>query len=286
MPNCNVCSSTNLIGVSQQRGYSVYRCSVCGFCFADCAEKQLSSLSTNYNESYFDPFISRDLAPSWQALYQGTLSEMEASALGRKLLDTGCGTSYFGIVAKAQGWDVSVIDGSAYAVEYLSREFGMKGAVADLNQGNAIRDAFGDCIQFDVINSFHVIEHLSQPRDYLIGCHEALRPQGLLRLAFPFCSRFRVSVHQAAYCIGLANHPYNFGLPDHVSYFNKRSIIRLLKEVGFSVLSVRYDGYKTFDDLVSLEQAIDLEVPSGEWSMLENLCFRESATIDIWILWR
>lgn len=165
----------------------------------------------------------------------------------------------FAPLAKEMGWEAWVIDGSAYAVDILTSRYGLRGAPADLNAPDAIPSALGLDCSFDVINSFHVIEHLKTPKQYLVGCRNALVTGGVLRLGLPFYPRRRIFVHELAYRMKIAHHPFNFGLPDHVSYFDERTICALLQEVGFDVLEVARGGY------VSWENVIDKASESGNW---------------------
>jgi len=162
------------------------------------------------------------------------------------------------------------------SVELLCKKYGLLGAAADLNAREAISTAFGkDCL-FDAVNSFHVIEHLHHPKDYLLGCYDALVPRGVMRLGLPFYPSQRIRNHELAFRLGLANHPYNFGLPDHVSYFDRPTICRLMGDVGFELLDVRKTAFTSVHQIVEA---------AGRGNWLRNTTCRLALACDPLLRW-
>jgi len=64
---------------------------------------------------------------------------------------------------------------------------------------------------YDVIWTFHVIEHLSNPLHFIRSAAAALEQNGLFYLGLPFYSRGRILSHQFLYKIGIANYPSGSG---------------------------------------------------------------------------
>jgi SAM-dependent methyltransferase len=249
MPACNICRSERIRHCGNQKGWGIYGCRDCGFHFA--AQCDATAEVPHYEESYFDAFIDRDQGSDFLGFYRSILDRLAAISPGRRLLDAGSGTSLFSATAKAMGWDARAIDGSAAAVAFLARRHEIDAVVVDLNQNNSIRPALGSAVQFDAINSFHVIEHLRNPRGYLESCFDVLTPGGVLHLGLPFYPWGRVQWHEMLRGIGLANHPFNFNLPDHVAFFDGKTIRALLNTVGFSVCDFRKTAFWSLHNVLN-----------------------------------
>jgi len=82
---------------------------------------------------------------------------------------------------------------------------------------------------FSAITMIELIEHLKDPKSVIETCYKLLKPNGLL-------------VIQTANMEGLQakrlKDKYNYFLPGHLSYFSKRNLTMLLKEVGFDYVKV------------------------------------------------
>jgi SAM-dependent methyltransferase len=246
MKTCSVCTETDRRRVGEQSGWAVWECEKCAFHYAT---PEADATHPNYSEDYFDAFICRDDSEEWRQFYKATLKTIRRHSPGSRLLDAGSGASMFSPTAHREGWEVTAIDGSTAAIDYLKKTFGINAHVADLNQRDALTNALGSRCHFDAVNSFHVIEHLANPGDYLEGIYEALVPGGCLHLGLPIYPWHRFRVHEALLRVGLANHHFNLGLPDHVAFFDKRTIGMLLKRIGFRVLSVERCGYVSLLDI-------------------------------------
>ena len=85
-----------------------------------------------------------------------------------------------------------------------------------------------------VIVSFEVIEHLFQPKDFLLACAAALPPGGLLIFTTPNLKGFDIGT--------LGRHSENVTGPNHLNYFHPASLELLLRKCGFAVLEVLTPG--------------------------------------------
>lgn len=118
----------------------------------------------------------------------------------------------------------------------------------------------------DVITNFELIEHLFAPVDFIRYCARVLSRNGLLIITTPNIKGFDLMV--------LGEHSENIVAPQHLNYFNPRSIARLLESCGMSVVEVLTPG-KLDADIVrtkALGGVIDLadqpflrEVLVNEW---------------------
>lgn len=87
--------------------------------------------------------------------------------------------------------------------------------------------------KIDVMASFEVIEHLLEPKQFVLKCASLLTKGGLLVLSTPNCKGFDVaSLREKSHSID----------PEHVVVFNTDSIATLLESCGFKVLERRTPG--------------------------------------------
>ena len=96
-----------------------------------------------------------------------------------------------------------------------------------LIQGNALYLPFGGKV-FDVVIATAVIEHLSQPQRFVMGCHRLLRQGGLMVITTPapFFERVATAIGH---------------LPEegHNQTFNLRQLGQLFLDSGFQILEAQ-----------------------------------------------
>ncbi len=105
----------------------------------------------------------------------------------------------------------------------------------------------------DVVTAFELIEHLFNPRDFLVRCHELLNEGGLLIMTMPNVHGFDIMT--------LAEESNYVCAPAHLNYFNPESIEGMITKNGFEVLEITTPG-KLDAELVrkkALEKRISLE---------------------------
>jgi SAM-dependent methyltransferase len=91
----------------------------------------------------------------------------------------------------------------------------------------------------DALCAFEVIEHLFEPREFLLTAHRILRPRGVLMLSCPNVRGFDFEV------LGLEN-AGNIGL-EHINMFHPESLKNLLEDCGFQVLTWHTPGHLDAD---------------------------------------
>ena len=97
---------------------------------------------------------------------------------GARLLDVGCGSGAFLVLARAAGWSVQGLDFDPVAVQGARRQ-GLEVHHGGLEQVANQQDSY------DWITCSHVIEHVHEPVQWLRGMYALLRPGGTLWLQTP-----------------------------------------------------------------------------------------------------
>jgi SAM-dependent methyltransferase len=239
---CTLCAARDTIRYMEAYNHEIISCQKCGFLFA----VPLSNApAPRYDEEYFDDFILRDEQNTLLPHYDNILRKAETLSSGRRMLDAGCGTGGFMDAARNKGWAPRGVDGSSAAIKYVVDKRCIDASVVDLNSFILPKDAY------DFVNSFHVIEHLSNPSHFLTQLHSTLVPGGLLSLGLPFYKKERIWLHYAIHKMRLANHPYDFNLPDHISYFSPKTLCSAVHRYGFDVIELWYDARVDYASLAA-----------------------------------
>ncbi|GAB6145784.1 hypothetical protein JCM12294_32230 [Desulfocicer niacini] len=153
-----------------------------------------------------------------------------------KILDIGCATGTFLNVAKIRGWEVTGIDVSEWACNYLKQN-GFQNIFCTDIENVDFKDDY-----FDVININHTLEHVLDPIKTLKCINRVLKPGGLLLIEVPNEKLF----------------PFNYKiinmfLPTHISkrhtshshfcLFTPKSLKHALKLAEFNIQIFREEGF-------------------------------------------
>ncbi len=90
-----------------------------------------------------------------------------------------------------------------------------------------------ESIDVDVIVSFNVIEHVHNPVKFITSAYSVIREGGVLYLSMPSRDDILLNLVSDSYA-------KFFYQTSHLFYFNKASIMWLLKEIGFEIISLEY----------------------------------------------
>ncbi len=163
-----------------------------------------------------EPYLSPITIKSYNAL----LDEFEKFRSTGKILDVGCGAGFFLEQAKKRGWEVHGTEYSEAAIN-VCEEKGI-----NMKHGQLVASRFGET-KFDVITSFEVIEHINNPNEDLSHIQKLLKSGGLF-----YCTTPNFNSAQRYYL----GQDYNvIGYPEHLTYYTKKSLNRLVKSHGFSL---------------------------------------------------
>src|SRR5205807_2973484 len=86
---------------------------------------------------------------------------------------------------------------------------------------------------FDVIASFHVLEHVDSPRSFIHAAAERLKPGGLMVIETP-------NIDSLPY--KLMRSQWRQFIPEHYFFFDKHSITRLFADCGLKTNDVQSIG--------------------------------------------
>jgi SAM-dependent methyltransferase len=142
-----------------------------------------------------------------------------------RLLDVGCGPGDFVLLAQKAGWHARGIEVSNTQVEYARSHGADVTLVPDFT-------AYQCEETYDVITFNHVLEHVPEPKAYLMRAIHLLGPQGILLIAVPNYGGVSRRIFQQYWT--------HLDLPRHIFHYNPTNLTRMLRQLGCDVLQVSY----------------------------------------------
>ena len=237
---CNLCGAddTKLVALIDQ--LRIVRCNRCGLTYVN-PRYQESELQQIYTESYYDhdgivnglEFFGYDDyvadEENIKLTFAGRLKTIEKLASPGRLLDIGCATGFFLSLARDQGWQVVGTEVSSFSAGYARDKLGL-----DVRLG-ALRSLGFEDGSFDTVTMWDVLEHVTDPMAELKEVARVLRTGGILSIITPDAGSLVARV------LGNRWEEYR-RVREHVYFFSRRTLSRMLGEVGFEVLKVESAG--------------------------------------------
>ncbi|MGV6861920.1 MAG: class I SAM-dependent methyltransferase [Putridiphycobacter sp.] len=181
------------------------------------------------------------------------IEELTVNTQNKRFIDIGCGEGWALDFFKTKGWDVLGLDYSEFGInkqnEHCLNDF-VKGDIYEnidslINKGEI----------FDVVYLGHVFEHLLDPILMLNKIKKIISPKGILVINVPNdFSKFQEYLFKN----NKVSRQYWISIPDHISYFNRKSLKNFL-------LANDYDELKAISDF-----SIDLNLLNTNTNYIDN----------------
>ena len=224
MAPCLLCGGEDVRSLFVKGGKTFVRCAACRLEWLDpmpTPEEIERYYEWAYREGIYAPYA--EASDIRRLIAEHRLVVIRPLARAGRWLDVGCATGHFLEAALGAGMDAEGLDVSPGAVA-IARHRG-------LTVHQARVEDFEPAAPYDTITAFDVIEHLLDPRAFLDRLRRWLAPGGTLVLTLPDVG--------SIYPRLLMGRWWFYYLPsDHLYYFDRRTITRLLRERGFSFLRV------------------------------------------------
>lgn len=226
-PRYEMEKDTNLIDKFRASGdelliYQLVRCRLCEFRYVT---PRLSAelIHAGYTQGDDPAYVSQIRAR--ERTFADSLEQIER-AVGRKgrLLDVGTAAGAFVAAARDRGWDAEGCEPNAWLAEWGTRHYGIR-----VRNGDVLQLQYEEG-SFDVITLWDVIEHTTQPQLVLQRCSELIRPGGVLIVNYPDIGSW------IAQTLGRR---WPFLSSVHLSYFDRRTMTRMLERTGYRVHSAK-----------------------------------------------
>ncbi|MGA8431941.1 MAG: class I SAM-dependent methyltransferase [Candidatus Sulfotelmatobacter sp.] len=217
-PACHLCGAATR--ASRFARYCI--CQSCGLVQADRApsDAELAHYYTDAFEVNHDNYlqsVARRAGPE--------LDWLEGFVPGGRLLEVGCSWGKFMDVARDRGWKVSGVELSAKSSTSARNDLQL-----DVFTGKLEDSPFVGTQAFDLVISWHVIEHVPDPLSFLRACRSCLRPGGYLVLKTPNVASLVARLNRGA---------WSWANPvSHLVLFSPKTLGNALEKSGFQVKQV------------------------------------------------
>jgi len=226
---CYVCKERTALPYTKKNGCELFRCSTCGLIFVYPLPQSTEAI---YEQDYFEGategfgYLSYDtdkepMIPAFKKYLRHIYAALPAKG---KLLDVGAATGFFVGLAGEAGFDAEGVDISDHAASHgRAKGLSIRTGVIDDMSGH-----------FDAITMLDVIEHVPDPRAVLSKAAALLTSGGVLVINTPDVGSFVARI--------CGRYWHAIIPPEHLYYFNRTNMRRLLEEVGFEVAMVTTIG--------------------------------------------
>jgi 2-polyprenyl-3-methyl-5-hydroxy-6-metoxy-1,4-benzoquinol methylase len=210
------------------RGFKIYRCQNCSLIFVNPRE----DIVQIYNQDYFYGathgygFVNYEedkIASKGYLIKYLRWFKRLGFTKGAKLLDVGAANGFFVSLAESFGYEAVGVELSKEAVHWAQQ---LNRAVIE---SNALEISLED--KYDIITVLDVLEHLPNPEDFLVKIKKNLNDSGILVLNVPNSGSLFAKL------CGRSWHSYI--PPEHLFYFNRKSLTHALTSNGYKILKVR-----------------------------------------------
>lgn len=203
-------------------GRPLLRCRACGHSFLHVGAPE--TIEAAYNDHAYagfreDPIFRREVH---RIIVEDIAPRVPAPA---RILDVGCGNGEFLALARDAGYRGVGVDVSEAAGE-ICRGRGLDARIGDFRGDGVI----GPGETFDLVTFWDVVEHLPDPRSFLVRAHQLLSPGGHVLIKTPLLSP--ASVRLAATVPRLAGALLQ--VPSHIQFFRRAGLAALLDGAGFA----------------------------------------------------
>lgn len=229
---CPICSKTNFVFFIKVKSHVIRKCQHCGLVALDhgLSSKQIHS---QYRHNYFKNTVSGigylDYLKAEKGLRNTARQRISRLSKylvpGIKLLDVGTGMGFFLSECKKSNITAEGVETSEEGVSYVKNTLHLPVTESSIEKYNPKK-------KFDVITAWDVIEHLPNQKFCLGKVSKLLKDNGYFIFSTGDISSFVARIS------GKYWHLYN--LPDHLFFFSKKTIVSLLENNGFSVVSLSY----------------------------------------------
>jgi SAM-dependent methyltransferase len=227
---CPVCHAEKFTPRFAIKGMTIESCSGCGLIVQN-PQPSDDQLAAIYGTNYFIGSSENDrLGAQFDLVKRATASlqldeiaayfaRLRRGAGALTLLEIGCGHGNMLLEARNRSYDVHGLEYSPDAAHIANRKLG-----ADLVRVGALSENTFPEQSFDVCILADVIEHVRDPVGLLKIVRRILKPEGVVFIATPSTDSWSARL--------LGRHWMEYK-PEHLFYFNQRTIIRLLGDAGF-----------------------------------------------------
>lgn len=231
-PSCPLCGGRETEAVWRHpNGIVNGICTACGHVHLSrrYPDQVIAESYQGYGQCYSDAFLADENNPLFAIAGKRCdfLSRHLPARHRQSVLEIGCGYGHFLKVIEGVNLKVGIEPSSTQA-SFARSSFGLDTIREGTYETSLPISAKGSKLSFDVVCSFHVIEHLVNPTHFIEQAREQLRPDGYLFLALP--NLFTLSPDLIELYFIYRNW--------HIHSFSPLTVTQLLEMNGFRIVSI------------------------------------------------
>jgi SAM-dependent methyltransferase len=199
---------------------TILRCQSCGFGFLESrlSERHLAELYSNLDHKVYEAEADGRARTAIQHF-----KIVRRTVASGTLLDVGCSSGAFLRICSANGFHVTGVE--------PAKEFAARAQALLKGRGEVfcatLQDAPLENSIFDVVTLWDVLEHVTEPIDFLRTCGALLKPGGYLFLNVPDLASVQATI---------LGRKWPLLLPEHLNYFTRQSLKIGVRKAGFEIL--------------------------------------------------
>jgi len=204
-------------------------------------------------------------------LYERWLAALERHRPPGRLLDIGCGTGLFLVVARRRGWTPIGIDDSGEATRHAVERFG-----CDVRTGDFESLALAE--RFDAVTMWDIVEHSRNPTALLAAARRSLAPGGIVALATPNQRNLLDVLGGAVYRLSRGRLTAGLDrlyIEQHFLYFTPQTLTQALARAELAVAELSLESTDLRRLVLSPPVRLGLQAlfRVARWTGLENRLF-------------
>ena len=219
--HCAVCNKPDTKPLADENNLHIVSCSSCDYVFVN-PRPSVAALGEFYREYY--P-AQEGLPESWGGEMAGIFANLHGFIVDRhrggRILDIGSSYGHFLSQFSPEHWSATGIEPSPTATEFCQDSFPR----ITTHTAN-FEDVSLAAESFDVITSFYVLEHVFDPRDFMLRVNSLLVDGGLAIIRIPYTRPFFPIAR-------LLRRPLMYA-PMHLNDFAPRHFEQMCNDIGFS----------------------------------------------------
>jgi SAM-dependent methyltransferase len=238
---CPICGGHRLQPLGSHGEYRLARCRICQHSFV-INLPTADTLRMVYERYSYDVRHLQAVPAFVFPILTGVVTTFASHRRTNRLLDVGFGAGALLRVATDRGWEAHGIETSALAVRQARAN-----GVAHVIEGDFFAAPYREGL-FDVIVMDGVLEHLPEPAKFVQKAARLLRPAGLFYATTPHGRGLSGRLLGTSWSVSAP--------PEHLHLFSRGSMVRCLRNAGFSGVRVQTRGTNPYELVAYLRRRL------------------------------